>query len=42
MDITHITVTDVTNIGDPFVLRVGEGLAVSGKRCAGMCKGAET
>lgn len=23
MDITHITVTDVTNIGDPFVLRVG-------------------
>ena len=24
MDITHITVTDVTNIGDPFVLRVGE------------------
>lgn len=23
MNIRHITVTDVTNIGDPFVLRVG-------------------
>ena len=27
---------------ETLVLRVGEGLAVSGKRCAGMCKGAET